>query len=41
MPNLMRIGGVTGWLRTAAIAGTANLPLSSTSTPSSQPTYHG
>jgi mandelate racemase len=41
MPNLMCIGGVTGWLRTAAIAGTANLPLSSTSTPSSQPTCHG
>ncbi len=29
MPDLMRIGGVTGWLRTAAIAGAANLPLSS------------
>lgn len=29
MPDLMRIGGVTGWLRTAAIAGAANLALSS------------
>ncbi len=29
MPDLMRIGGVTGWLRSAAIAGAANLPLSS------------
>lgn len=29
MPDLMRIGGVTGWLRAAAIAGAANLPLSS------------
>jgi mandelate racemase len=29
MPDLMRIGGVTGWLRTAAIAGAAGLPMSS------------
>ncbi len=29
MPDLMRIGGVTGWLRCAAIAGAAGLPLSS------------
>ena len=29
MPDLMRIGGVTGWLRTAAIAGAAGKPLSS------------
>ena len=29
MPDLMRIGGVTGWLRSAAIAGAAGLPLSS------------
>lgn len=29
MPDLMRIGGVTGWMRTAAIAGAAGLPLSS------------
>ena len=29
MPDLMRIGGVTGWLRAAAIAGAAGLPLSS------------
>ena len=29
MPDLGRIGGVTGWLRSAAIAGAANLPLSS------------
>ena len=29
MPDLMRIGGVTGWMRSAAIAGAANLPLSS------------
>jgi mandelate racemase len=28
MPDLMRIGGVTGWLRAAAIAGAAGLPLS-------------
>ena len=25
----MRIGGVTGWIRSAAIAGAANIPLSS------------
>ena len=29
MPDLMRIGGVTGWMRSAAIAGAANMPLSS------------
>ena len=29
MPDLMRIGGVTGWMRAAAIAGAAGLPLSS------------
>jgi mandelate racemase len=29
MPDLMRIGGVSGWLRTAAIAGAAGIPLSS------------
>jgi mandelate racemase len=28
MPDLMRIGGVTGWMRAAAIAGAAGLPLS-------------
>jgi mandelate racemase len=28
MPDFMRIGGVTGWLRAAAIAGTANVPVS-------------
>ena len=28
MPDLMRIGGVTGWMRCAAIAGAAGLPLS-------------
>jgi mandelate racemase len=28
MPDLERIGGVTGWLRSAAIAGAANLPMS-------------
>ncbi len=28
MPDLMRIGGVTGWMRSAAIAGAAGLPLS-------------
>lgn len=27
MPNLMRIGGVTGWMRAAVIAGAAGLPL--------------
>jgi mandelate racemase len=29
MPDLMRIGGVTGWLRTAALAGAAGVPVSS------------
>jgi mandelate racemase len=29
MPDLMRIGGVTGWLRAAAVAGAAGHPLSS------------
>ena len=29
MPDLMRIGGVTGWRRAAALAATAGLPLSS------------
>ena len=29
MPDLMRVGGVTGWMRAAAIAGAAGLPLSS------------
>lgn len=29
MPDLMRIGGVTGWMRAAAIAGAAAHPLSS------------
>ena len=28
MPDFMRIGGVTGWLRSAAIAGTAGVPMS-------------
>jgi mandelate racemase len=28
MPDLMRIGGVTGWLRAAAIAGVAGVPVS-------------
>lgn len=28
MPDFMRIGGVTGWLRTAAIAGVAGVPMS-------------
>jgi mandelate racemase len=28
MPDLMRIGGVTGWMRSAGIAGTANVPMS-------------
>lgn len=28
MPDLMRIGGVTGWLRAAAIAGAAGIPVS-------------
>ena len=28
MPDLMRIGGVTGWLRAAAIAGAAGFPVS-------------
>lgn len=29
MPDLMRIGGITGWMRAQAIAGAAGLPLSS------------
>jgi mandelate racemase len=29
MPDFMRIGGVTGWMRAAAIAGTAGIPVSS------------
>ena len=28
MPDLMRIGGVTGWLRSAAIAGAAGIEMS-------------
>ncbi len=28
MPDFMRVGGVTGWLRSAAIAGTAGVPIS-------------
>ena len=28
MPDLMRIGGVTGWLRAAAIAGAAGIEMS-------------
>lgn len=28
MPDFMRIGGVTGWLRSAAIAGAAGVPIS-------------
>jgi mandelate racemase len=28
MPDFMRIGGVTGWLRAAAIAGAAGIPIS-------------
>jgi len=28
MPDFMRIGGVTGWLKAAAIAGTAGIPMS-------------
>lgn len=28
MPDLMRIGGVSGWLRSAAIAGAAGIPVS-------------
>ena len=28
MPDLMRIGGVTGWMRSAAIAGAAGIPVS-------------
>ena len=29
MPDAMKIGGVTGWMRAAAIAETAGLPISS------------
>ena len=29
MPDLMRIGGVTGWLQAAAIADASGLPMSS------------
>ncbi|KWA46551.1 hypothetical protein WL27_00320 [Burkholderia multivorans] len=28
MPDLMRIGGVTGWLRAASIAGAKGIPVS-------------
>ena len=28
MPDFMRIGGVTGWVKAAAIAGTAGVPMS-------------
>ena len=28
MPDFMRIGGVTGWLRAAAMAGAAGVPIS-------------
>jgi len=28
MPDFMRIGGVTGWLRAAAVAGVAGIPMS-------------
>jgi mandelate racemase len=28
MPDLMRVGGVTGWLRAAAVAGAAGVPMS-------------
>jgi mandelate racemase len=28
MPDFMRIGGVTGWLRSAAICGAAGVPMS-------------
>ena len=28
MPDFMRIGGVTGWIRAAAIAGAAGIPVS-------------
>jgi mandelate racemase len=28
MPDFMRIGGVTGWIRAAAIAGAAGIPMS-------------
>jgi mandelate racemase len=29
MPDIMKIGGVTGWLRAAPLAETASLPISS------------
>jgi mandelate racemase len=29
MPDAMKIGGITGWLRTAALAEAAGIPLSS------------
>ena len=28
MPDMMRIGGVSGWLRSAAITGAAGIPMS-------------
>ena len=37
MPDFMRIGGVTGWLRAAAIAGTAGVPYPRTSIRKSPP----
>jgi hypothetical protein len=38
MPDLMRIGGVTGWMRSAAIAGASGHPMSSHLYPESPPT---
>jgi hypothetical protein len=38
MPDLMRIGGVTGWMRSAAIAGASGHPMSSIYIQKSQPT---
>ena len=37
MPDFMRIGGVTGWMRAAAIAGAAGIPVSTHLYPRSPP----
>ena len=38
MPDFMRVGGVTGWLRAAAIAGAAGIPMSTHLYPEVPPT---
>ena len=40
MPDFMRIGGVTGWMRAAAIAGAAGVPMSTHLYPGGRGTRH-